>query len=102
MKNSKCTWSLGLCVAVLACVLLLGAVGCKKESAEPTKPAAAAVKVVNTSCPVMGEALDPAKVTEGLTRTFQEQKVGFCCKDCLGSWDKLNDADKLTKLAAAK
>ena len=95
-------WSLGLSVAVLACALLLGAVGCKKESAEPTEAAAVGVKVVNTACPMMGSTLDPAKVTASLTRTFQGQKVGFCCAKCPPSWDKLTDADKLTKLTAAK
>ena len=33
----------------------------------------------NTKCPIMGRPIDPAKVTESLTRDYKGQKVAFCC-----------------------
>jgi hypothetical protein len=54
-------------------------------------------QVVNTKCPIMGGAVDPAKVPASLTREFKGQKVGFCCAMCPGQWDKLSDADKEAK-----
>jgi hypothetical protein len=57
--------------------------------------------IVNARCPIMGTKLDPAKVPDALTRTFQGQKVGFCCGGCPAAWDKLTDPQKQEKLDAA-
>jgi len=100
--------SLALSVAtlVLAITGLLLLAGCKKEEAAPTKPATpaatiAAEQVVNASCPILGTKLDRANLPDGLTRMFQGKKVGFCCDGCPQAWDKLTEAQKTEKLAAA-
>ena len=54
--------------------------------------------VVNVRCPIMGGKVDPKKLSPKLTRTFKGGKVGFCCGQCLGAWDKLSDEDKEQKL----
>jgi hypothetical protein len=64
------------------------------------KPAAS--KVVNVTCPIKGNAIDPEKVPAGLTRQFKGETVGFCCPGCPAAWDKLSDAEKEAKLAAAR
>lgn len=64
----------------------------KKMSAEATG------KPVNTSCPIMGEKIDPDDTPEKLTRTFQGKTVGFCCKMCPEKWDELDDEEKEEKL----
>lgn len=56
-------------------------------------------KVVNTRCPIMGSAINPAKVPDSLTREYKGQKIGFCCTGCPAAWDRLSDADKDAKLA---
>ena len=58
--------------------------------------------LANVKCPIMGGAINPAKVKPELVREFAGEKVAFCCADCLGPWDKLSDKDKAAKLLAAK
>ena len=56
--------------------------------------------ILNTACPIMGAAIDPAHVGEDLTRPYGSGKVAFCCAGCPETWDKLTDAEKQQKLAA--
>ena len=63
------------------------------------KAPAADAGVVNVKCPIMGGAINPAKVPDNLTRTYKGQKVGFCCAGCPDAWDKLSDEQKDAKLA---
>jgi len=72
-----------------------------KKMMPSTAPAAAAGKVVNKTCPIMGSKIDPDNVPANLTRVYKDQTVGFCCTMCPPQWDKLSDAEKSTKLAAA-
>ena len=72
-----------------------------KPAPKPKGSAPAGVAVVNATCPMMGNKLDQANVPAGLTREFQGKKVGFCCGGCPVAWDKLTDARKSDKLAAA-
>lgn len=66
------------------------------------KSSHAAAKFVNVRCPIMaGNAIDPAKVTAKLTRTYKGKKVAFCCNGCPVKWDKLTDEEKHAKLMAA-
>lgn len=58
-------------------------------------------KVVNESCPMTGEKIDPANVPDNLIREFHGKKVGFCCGGCPGKWDKLSDEEKEAKLKKA-
>jgi ribosome-associated protein YbcJ (S4-like RNA binding protein) len=62
---------------------------------------APAAGVVNVRCPIMGSAIDPAKVPESLIRQYKGQKVGFCCPACPQAWDNLTDEQKDAKLSAA-
>ncbi len=59
----------------------------------------AAGKVSNAKCPIMllpvGENTPPE-----LTRQFKGLTIGFCCNSCLTQWDKMSDADRLSKLKA--
>ena len=55
---------------------------------------------VNSRCPVMGNEIDPAKVTPALTRTYKGRKVAFCCAGCLPQWEKLTEDQKEGKLKA--
>ena len=54
--------------------------------------------IINTKCPIMGGAIDPAKVPASLTRPYKGKTVAFCCPMCLPAWDKLTDAEKDAKL----
>lgn len=59
---------------------------------------AAPAGFANTKCPIMGSRINPAKVTEALTRVYKGKKIAFCCGGCPGQWDKLTDAQKDAKL----
>jgi len=55
-------------------------------------------KIVNVRCPMMGMKLQPDKMSAKLTRTYKGRKVGFCCPECLGAWDRLSEGQKDRKL----
>ena len=55
----------------------------------------------NTNCPIMGTPIQTASVPVSLVRSFNGQKVAFCCPGCPAQWDRLSPADKAAKLAAA-
>ncbi|HUW19678.1 MAG TPA: YHS domain-containing protein [Sedimentisphaerales bacterium] len=71
-------------------VVLLGLMifgGCKKKS-EPAPPAetakqAATAVVEQTTCPVMGGAINKDLFTE-----YKGKKVYFCCPACKGEFEK--------------
>jgi len=67
----------------------------------PLKASAAKPAVVNTTCPLMGSRIDPAKVPANLYRQYKGKGVGFCCGGCPLAWDKLSDAEKDAKLKKA-
>ena len=56
----------------------------------------------NAKCPIMGSPINPEKVKPALVRSFEGQKVAFCCGGCPAAWDKLSDEQKTAKLQAAK
>jgi hypothetical protein len=99
-------------VAVCAAAFLSASVmmvGCAKEeppSRVPTTTKAPAPgpseAAVNVRCPISGDAVDPQKTPPELTRMYKGQKVAFCCPACPPAWEKLADAEKDAKLAAAK
>ena len=89
-----------LTVLVLAMGSLAILGGCKKE--EPAPVVGDVVTYANTKCPMMGNIIDPEKVTADLTKDFAGQKVAFCSAACLPEWDKLSDEEKTAKLAEAK
>jgi hypothetical protein len=65
---------------------------------EAAAAGAAPVQFANTECPIMGSPINPAKVTEGLTRVYKGKKIAFCCGGCPGQWDKLTDAEKVARI----
>ena len=85
-------------LVLVACSLaMLG--GCKKE---PAPVEGDVVAYANTKCPIMGNIIDPEKVTADLQTEFKGEKVAFCCAACPAQWDELSDEEKAAKLAASK
>ncbi len=74
-------------------------VGCEDKGAKSTEAEAVTELVINSTCPMMGSAMDPAKVSADLTREFKGKKIGFCCGKCPAKWDDLSDEEKDAKLA---
>jgi len=107
---------LGLGLAAMGIMILTGAACttmacCQKNSAVASTHqhgASAAMSAgqgggapsafANTKCPIMGGAIDPAKVPESLTRVYKGKEIAFCCAMCPGQWDKLTDAQKDARL----
>jgi hypothetical protein len=56
---------------------------------------------VNARCPIMGTPVEGMNVPPSLTRTFEGQRVAFCCPNCPGAWDRLVYPEKAAKLTAA-
>jgi hypothetical protein len=83
-----------------ACCHMGGGASCHMGAASPSDTPGAGAAVVNTKCPIMGNSINPAKVSASLLRDYKDQKVGFCCGMCPGQWDKLTDAQKDAKLKA--
>jgi hypothetical protein len=94
----------GVAGALLAASVSCTGMACHRDmgQAPAIATASSATVFANTKCPIMGTPIDPAKVPESLTRTYKDQKIAFCCPMCLPQWDKLTDAQKDTKLQAAK
>ena len=72
---------------LLVGVLIVGFAGCKGDSETGADPNASAKiggettttsPVAQTTCPIMGKAIDKAVSTE-----YQGQKVYFCCPGCI-------------------
>lgn len=72
------------------------AAACVKASRTAMRPA-----VVNTTCPIMGNKINPAKVPANLFRVHKGKGIGFCCGGCPAKWDKLSNAEKMAKLKGA-
>jgi len=88
------------CPALLLASALI-VTGCTKakDEAPADKPAPGATQpektastaAMNTVCPISG---DPVSAT-GQTVAFQGQAIGFCCDDCIDSWNSKTDEEKL-------
>ena len=79
-------------------------IGCGGDSSElsegltaATSPGPGDGEVVNTLCPITGEAVDPSLTTE-----WNGYTVGFCCPDCPAKREALTDEQKVEKLAEAE
>jgi YHS domain-containing protein len=76
-------------IFLLSSVLLMGVillVGCKKKSepaAQPKVEEVASVAIEQTTCPVMGGAINESIFTE-----YQGKKVYFCCAGCKEKFEK--------------
>lgn len=105
--NTSRTLFAGLVVSVIA---LTGCTSQKSDSSAKqagssqtsgeakTPTSTASMGIVNSKCPIV-----PAhKANPNVLVDFQGQKVALCCKGCSSAWNKLSDAEKATKVAAAK
>jgi hypothetical protein len=70
--------------------------GLQKTLEQQVKP-----RFANARCPIMGAPIQAANVPLSLTRSFEGQKVAFCCASCPNAWDRLSHPEKAAKLAAA-
>ena len=88
----------------MAAIVALGLASCGTDADQPAQSGteSAPAQFANTRCPIMGNAITPADVTDDLVRDYKGQKVAFCCGGCPVAWDKLSDAEKDAKLAAAR
>ena len=62
----------------------------------------ATAQFANTKCTIMGNVINPEKVTADLIKEYKGQKVALCCAGCPEKWDALSDEDKAAKLLASK
>lgn len=94
MKKNKAT--LLLVSLLMVGLVLLG--GCKKS--EPATPSEteeiASAAIVQTTCPVMGGAIDKDIFTE-----YKGEKVYFCCAGCVDKF-KANPEEYIAKLPQFK
>jgi YHS domain-containing protein len=75
----------------IAILLITGLffIGCKKQpanaasTAQASQPSSTAAAVEQTTCPVMGNPIDPNVFVE-----YQGKKVYFCCKQCISEFQK--------------
>lgn len=80
-----------LLTALVVSVSLFAFAGCASQS----KAAGPNGACCNT-CPVSDEAL----TADSPVVDYNGVKVGFCCKKCLGAWEKMPDAEKKEKFDA--
>ena len=79
--------------AAAAVSLLFSA--CQSTSTAAADPAGEAT--VNAVCPIVpAHDVDPA-----VTVDYRGNKVGFCCSNCIGKWEALDDAGKTAALEKA-
>jgi hypothetical protein len=88
-----------------AAVVVLCFAGCSESgdsvvSGNPDSTTAAAPSpFANSCCPIMGNEIAVADVTDDLTRDWNGKKVAFCCPPCLEEWDEMSDEDKAKAVA---
>ena len=77
--------------AVVALALCLAGYAIAEDKPATTAPAAttapttqAAAVPVNKKCPISGDPVDP----KGKTVVYKGKTIGFCCDDCVDSFNK--------------
>ncbi|MFN9721383.1 MAG: hypothetical protein ACK58L_22015 [Planctomycetota bacterium] len=86
-------------------IVLVGmASGCTESgsSAVSSSDAAtgeASATFVNKACPIMGNEINEAEVTDDLVRDWKGGKVAFCCPPCLEDWDEMSEEDRARAVA---
>lgn len=56
------------------------------------------VEVDNLRCPMTGVTIDQGEVPEERVRHYKGYKIGFCCPECPGEWDGLDEDEKDDRL----
>ena len=83
-------------IATFAAVALFAGCESTQEVEAESQPATTQVSMgtLNETCPLSGAAVNP-----DVTADYHGQKIGFCCSDCLGTWDGWSD-DRKAKYVA--
>lgn len=86
--------------AVAGAMLLSACAGSKTESAGGAG-SNTTVASVNTMCPIGGHDFQAGSRTAKTSRTWKGKTIGFCCADCVESFDTMAAAEKDAILALA-
>lgn len=54
--------------------------------------------LVNSRCPMTGNAINANDISSDMTVNFQGQNIGFCSAQCISEWEQLNDEEKQDRL----
>lgn len=82
-------------IAFTICLAMsLALVGCQPV-AGPTAAdgTTSRVALINTFCPIEGGPVD-----ESVSVDWNGKQVGFCCSDCIPTWNALSEEEKEVKL----
>ncbi len=73
--------------------------GCAPRGGRPAVEAALRVgSSVNQQCPMMPDA-----GVDGVTEAeFRGERIGFCCSDCLGEWERMQDSERAARLSRVR
>jgi len=91
--NYRLAGMLLLSLAVMVPGLTLSATENKPQQAVDESASEKQVEITNPKCPVMNTIMEKT-APENMTRIYKGHRIGFCCKVCLGKWDKMSDADR--------
>jgi YHS domain-containing protein len=83
MKSRRTTFRI---VFIVLLIGLAALIGCKKKSepaAQPETEKVVSSAIQQTTCPVMGGAINTSIFTE-----YKGKKVYFCCADCKEKFEK--------------
>ena len=56
----------------------------------------ASLGILNETCPVMGEAVNPRSETV----TYNGATIGFCCNGCVAKWNDMQHTEKAAFVAS--
>lgn len=84
-------------VGIVCAAVLLSAAGCQSEQkASSEQPQEVAAMSVNKTCPIGGH-----KAVASKTVAYKGKTIGFCCSDCIESFNEMTEAEKDAVLAKA-
>lgn len=86
---------------VVAGAMILGACSTTSTETAGTGGGETTVASINTMCPIGGHDFEAGTRTAKTTRTWKGKTVGFCCADCVESFDTMTAAEKDEILALA-
>lgn len=94
-RTIACTAAILTALSLAACASTAKTEAEDEAMCKEVKPGT--VTTVNHYCVIMLE--DPVNPT--VVREYKGQRVGFCCKGCLGKWDAMSDSQKDAAIVAA-
>ena len=54
--------------------------------------------LVNSRCPITGNAINTNNISSDMTANFQGQNIGFCSAQCVSEWEQISDEEKQDRL----